>query len=162
MPPISAWVSRLTDFSFTFRWENTRSQVRNLRARRSHGLGLRRGAYCQRRDFGGQLDRNRSIGFLRYGGPLSSAMLGSSHPEWLYYGSALLRQHWLCGSSDFFYVWLRKSLGEVYPELSGTMATPKVDELIAPYRHDGSKVAAEQYFEEGFVDVSQVLVCAAK
>ena len=34
------------------------------------------------------------------------------------------------------------------------MLTPKVDELIAtPYRHDGSKEAAEQYFEDGFVDV---------
>ena len=34
------------------------------------------------------------------------------------------------------------------------MATPKVDELIKmPYRHDGSKEAAEQYFEDGFVDV---------
>ena len=42
----------------------------------------------------------------------------------------------------------------MYPELFGTMVTPKVDELIAtPYRHDGSKEAAEQYFEDGFVDV---------
>ena len=56
--------------------------------------------------------------------------------------------------SDFFYVWLRRSLGGVHSELFGTMVTPKADELIAtPYRHDGSKMKAETYFEDGFVDV---------
>lgn len=56
--------------------------------------------------------------------------------------------------SDFFYVWLRRSLRDVYPDLFGTMVTPKADELIAtPYRHDGSKAKAEQYFEDGFVEV---------
>ena len=56
--------------------------------------------------------------------------------------------------SDFFYVWLRRSLKDVYPDLFATMLTPKTDELIAtPYRHDGSKAAAEKYFEDGFVEV---------
>ena len=56
--------------------------------------------------------------------------------------------------SDFFYVWLRRSLKDVYPDLFATMLTPKASELIAtPYRHDGSKAAAEQYFEDGFVEV---------
>ena len=56
--------------------------------------------------------------------------------------------------SDFFYVWLRRSLKDVYPDLFATMATPKTDELIAtPYRHGGSKAAAEKYFEDGFVEV---------
>ena len=56
--------------------------------------------------------------------------------------------------SDFFYVWLRQSLKDVHPELFGTMVTPKAAELIAtPYRHDGSKDAAEAYFEDGFVEV---------
>ncbi|HMS72617.1 MAG TPA: hypothetical protein PKB03_06240, partial [Baekduia sp.] len=56
--------------------------------------------------------------------------------------------------SDFFYVWLRRSLGGVHPELFGTMVTPKAAELIAtPYRHDGSKAKAETYFEDGFVEV---------
>jgi len=53
--------------------------------------------------------------------------------------------------SDFFYVWLRRSLSSVYPDLLGTMLTPKSDELIAtPYRF-GGKVQAEQHFEEGFI-----------
>jgi putative DNA methylase len=56
--------------------------------------------------------------------------------------------------SDFFYVWLRRSLGGQYPELFGTMVTPKSEELIAtPYRHNGSKGTAEKYFEDGFIEV---------
>ena len=52
--------------------------------------------------------------------------------------------------SDFFYVWLRRSLREVYPNLLRTMLTPKAEELIAsPYRHDGSKEKAGKFFEEG-------------
>lgn len=54
--------------------------------------------------------------------------------------------------SDFFYVWLRRSLKNFYPELLGTMLTPKTEELIATrYRFDGSKERAEAHFEEGFV-----------
>jgi putative DNA methylase len=55
--------------------------------------------------------------------------------------------------SDFFYVWLRRSLGGVYPELLGTVLTPKADELVAdPFRHDG-KEKAQKFFEGGFSDV---------
>jgi putative DNA methylase len=52
--------------------------------------------------------------------------------------------------SDFFYVWLRRSLGSVYPDLFGTLLTPKAQELVAtPYRFDGSKAKAEEHFERG-------------
>jgi putative DNA methylase len=55
--------------------------------------------------------------------------------------------------SDYFYVWLRRSLGNVYPTLLGTMLTPKTDELIAsPFRHKG-KEEAERFFETGFFEV---------
>ncbi len=51
--------------------------------------------------------------------------------------------------SDFFYVWLRRSLKSIYPDLFATLAVPKVEELVAtPYRH-GSKVAAEKFFLDG-------------
>ena len=51
--------------------------------------------------------------------------------------------------SDFFYIWLRRSLKGVFPELFGTLAVPKAEELVAtPYRH-GTKVAAERFFLEG-------------
>ena len=52
--------------------------------------------------------------------------------------------------SDFFYVWLRRSLREVYPDLLSTLLTPKSQELIAtPYRFEGSKNKAQAFFETG-------------
>lgn len=51
--------------------------------------------------------------------------------------------------SDFFYVWLRRSLRLIFPTLYGTLAVPKAEELIAtPYRH-GSKQQAEAFFLDG-------------
>ena len=51
--------------------------------------------------------------------------------------------------SDFFYVWLRKTLKPVFPELYATLAAPKAEELIAtPYRHAG-KQEAEVFFLDG-------------
>ncbi len=51
--------------------------------------------------------------------------------------------------SDFFYVWLRRSLKPVFPELFATLAVPKAEELVAtPHRH-GSKRAAEAFFLDG-------------
>jgi len=51
--------------------------------------------------------------------------------------------------SDFFYVWLRRMLRPIFPDLYATLSTPKAEELVAtPYRH-GSKPAAERFFLEG-------------
>lgn len=51
--------------------------------------------------------------------------------------------------SDFFYVWLRKSLKPIFPGLYATLAVPKAEELVAtPYRH-GSKEQAEAFFLDG-------------
>ena len=51
--------------------------------------------------------------------------------------------------SDFFYVWLRRSLKSVFPDLFSTLAVPKAEELVAtPYRH-GSKEKAEAFFLTG-------------
>ena len=52
--------------------------------------------------------------------------------------------------SDFFYVWLRRTLRPVYPELLSTMLVPKAEELVAnPYRH-GGRGGAREFFEDGF------------
>lgn len=52
--------------------------------------------------------------------------------------------------SDFFYVWLRRSLRDVHPSLFSTMLVPKAEELVAnPYRH-GGRAGAATFFEEGF------------
>jgi len=51
--------------------------------------------------------------------------------------------------SDFLFVWLRRALREIYPDLFSLLATPKADELVAtPYRH-GGKEAAEVFFLDG-------------
>jgi putative DNA methylase len=52
--------------------------------------------------------------------------------------------------SDFFYVWLRRSLKGVLPDIFSTLLTPKTQELVAtPYRFGGDKEAAEKHFEAG-------------
>jgi len=54
--------------------------------------------------------------------------------------------------SDFFYVWLRRSLRSIYPELFATLAVPKAEELVAtPYRH-GGKEEAETFFLDGMTE----------
>jgi putative DNA methylase len=51
--------------------------------------------------------------------------------------------------SDFFYVWLRRSLSGMCPELFRRLTTPKAEELVAtPYRH-GSQDEAEKFFMQG-------------
>ena len=52
--------------------------------------------------------------------------------------------------SDFFYVWLRRALRGVYPDLFSTLLTPKSQELVAtPHRFDGNKRKAQAFFETG-------------
>jgi hypothetical protein len=53
--------------------------------------------------------------------------------------------------SDFFYVWLRRTIGDLYPDLFGTILVPKEPELVAaPERFDGDKRKAKEHFEHGF------------
>ncbi len=53
--------------------------------------------------------------------------------------------------SDYFYVWLRRSLGAIYGDLFATVLTPKREELVANrYRFNGDRRAAQQHFESGF------------
>lgn len=55
--------------------------------------------------------------------------------------------------SDYFYVWLRRSLRPVHPILLSTMLVPKAEELVAnPYRHNG-KQGAHKFFEDGFREI---------
>jgi putative DNA methylase len=66
--------------------------------------------------------------------------------------------------SDYFYVWLRRSLRKVFPELLSTLAVPKSEELVADaYRH-GSRDAAQQFFLQGmtkaFTNIALVAHCA--
>ena len=54
--------------------------------------------------------------------------------------------------SDFFYVWLRRALRDIYPALYGTMLTPKGEELIAsPLRQECCAEKAKEFFEDGML-----------
>lgn len=55
--------------------------------------------------------------------------------------------------SDFFYVWLRRALQQVWPDLLATILVPKAEELVAnPYRNNGND-GARRFFEDGFSTV---------
>ena len=52
--------------------------------------------------------------------------------------------------SDFFYIWLRRSLGKIYPDLFRTILVPKAQELVAArHRFGGNKSKAEKHFLAG-------------
>lgn len=66
--------------------------------------------------------------------------------------------------SDFFYVWMRRSLNKIHPELFTTLATPKEAELVADQHRHGSRVKAQKFFEDGlekvFTQVRKLLMIA--
>lgn len=55
--------------------------------------------------------------------------------------------------ADFFYVWMRRNLKDVWPDECATLLTPKVEELIANQYRAGSKAAAHRHFELGMQGV---------
>lgn len=63
--------------------------------------------------------------------------------------------------SDFFYVWLKRSVGEIYPELFSTPLTPKGDEIVAYSNKEGDYEAGKRRFEEmitkSFKEICRVL-----
>jgi len=65
--------------------------------------------------------------------------------------------------SDFFYIWLRQSLKETYPKIFSTMLVPKSEELVAtPYRFEGSKEKARDFFEAGMLKAFQRIYSYAR
>jgi putative DNA methylase len=59
--------------------------------------------------------------------------------------------------SDFFYLWLRRSLRPLFPDLFSTVAVPKAAELIASPFRQGSKPKAEQFFLDGMTQAMRRL-----
>ena len=59
--------------------------------------------------------------------------------------------------SDFFYVWLRRSLRDIFPDIFASLSSPKSEELVAcSYRH-GSKAKAETFFMDGMTEAMHKL-----
>ena len=54
--------------------------------------------------------------------------------------------------SDFFYVWLRRNLSDVWPDECSTLLTPKTQELVANRYQHGSRKAAEDHFQSGMAE----------
>ena len=64
--------------------------------------------------------------------------------------------------SDFFYVWLRKNLKDIYPELFKTLLVPKMEELVATqYRFEGSQEHAKNFFEAGMLSACKQIYATA-
>jgi len=63
--------------------------------------------------------------------------------------------------SDFFYVWLKRSIGDLYPDLFSTPLTPKSREIVANPIRQGSQEKAKKFFEEmlkkSFQEIHRVL-----
>jgi putative DNA methylase len=155
-------VSRLADIANALcRWENTKEQVRNLFTRQAIPMvwdhaeappfGKAAGAFEV--SLGNLIKCIRLVGVGS--GRASSAdastrdyagMLVATDPP--YYDNIGYSD-----LSDFFYVWLRRSLREVHPSTLSTVLVPKADELVAnPYRH-GGRDDASRFFEDGFARV---------
>ena len=155
-------VSRLSDICNALcRWESSKTQVRNLFGRQAIPMIW---DYAEPNlfskaagDFGtslgnllkalGKFPHNRAPAAVIGQGSagetdlVDSAVVATDPPYYDNIGYADL--------SDFFYVWLRRTLRDMWPDLFRRVLAPKDEELIAaPYRH-GGKDAAERFFMEG-------------
>lgn len=153
-------LSRLTDICNSLcRWESSKTQVRNLFGRQAIGMMwdfAENNVFADAAgDYGVSLGNMvRALlelpanagGFAQHADAqtqtISAAKVVSTDPP--YYDNIAYAD-----LSDFFYVWLRKSLKPIFPTIYATLAVPKAEELVAtPYRH-GSKTEAEAFFLDG-------------
>ncbi len=156
-------VSRLADIANALcMWENTKTQVRHLFTRQAismlwdfaetYPFGLAAGGFgvslgnllkalAEVPAQGGSEVKQANASSRQY----RDVLVSTDPPYYDNVGYADL--------SDFFYVWLRRSLGNTLPSTLGTVLTPKTEELVAdPFRH-GDAGTAERFFEEGFEQV---------
>ena len=63
--------------------------------------------------------------------------------------------------SDFFYVWLRRALRPVFPDLFATVAVPKAEELVASNTRHGDKRKAEHFFLSGMTQAMHQIAIQA-
>jgi adenine-specific DNA methylase len=63
--------------------------------------------------------------------------------------------------SDFFYVWLKRAIGDLYPDLFATPLTPKSEEIVAYSHGKGGYEEGKRFFEEmiakAFQEIYRVL-----
>lgn len=60
--------------------------------------------------------------------------------------------------SEFFYVWLKRTLGTLYPLNFATPQTPKTDECTALKHHHGNSIdKAKEHFERKLTDIFRTI-----
>jgi len=165
-------LSRLTDICNSLcRWEVTKTQVRNLFSRQAIPMLW---DFAENNVFAGAagdylvslgnmvkallelpaMEGGRGIHFDAQTQAISASKIVSTDPP--YYDNI-----GYADLSDFFYVWLRKSLKLIFPSLYATLAVPKAEELVAtPYRH-GGKEQAETFFLDGMTRAMHSLAVQA-
>jgi len=153
-------VSRLSDICNAFcMWENTKTQVRHLFTRQAVSMLW---DYAEPNVFGDaagdfgvsvrtlakalEVLPARGAGEARQLDATSASqhrvMISTDPPYYDNIGYSDL--------SDFFYIWLRRSLNPIYPDLFSTVLVPKKQELVATPERHGGKQEAQTFFEEGF------------
>ena len=50
--------------------------------------------------------------------------------------------------SDFFFVWLKRSIGDIYPDLFATLLTPKKNEIVAYSKSPDNNIDGKKLFED--------------
>ena len=158
-------ISRLSDINNSLcMWENTRTQVRHLFTRQAIPIIW---DFAEPNHFGNAAgDFNISLAsIIRVLKNLRSYIPGSVFQEDAnlihlesdaiistdppYYDNIEYSS-----ISNFFYVWLRKSLKKIYPKLFSTMLTPRSSELVASkHKFDGDQEKAKVFFENGLKTV---------
>ncbi len=156
---------RSSDFNNSLcRWSPSNQKVMNLFGRQAipmvwdfaeaNFLGDSVGAWSTCSDYvadcievitagSGKLGQSSQIDAASGAGGLRNLLVSTDPPYYNNIGYAAL--------SDFFYVWLRRTLGNLYPDLFSTVLVPKMPELTAsPERFDGDKEKAKEHFETGF------------
>lgn len=153
-------VSRLSDIQNSLcRWESSKTQVRNLFGRQAIPMMWDFGENNVFGDAAGDFRTSlgsivkvierfspASIGFIKNADAQTnsypSGVVISTDPP--YYDNIEYAD-----LSDFFYVWLRKGLRHIEPDVLSVLSTPKAEELVATrYRHGGQE-AAEAFFLNG-------------
>ena len=165
-------VSRLTDMCNVFcRWESSRAQVRNLFSRQAISMTWDFAENNVFNDAGGDfrtsigslvraLERLPANGTARVVQRDARACVQESNGAVISTDPPYYDNISYADLSDFFYVWLRKNLSEVWPDECSTLLTPKADEMIANRYRAGSKEQAEEHFESGMAQfMSGVTQC---
>lgn len=166
-------VGRLTDIQNSLcRWEVTKTQVRNLFSRQGMGMVW---DFAENNvfnnaagDFGTSLDNlikamasSPAIGFgqidqldaAKNNYPARPIVVSTDPPYYDNIAYSIL--------SDFFYVWQRRALASVWPDLFRRLTTPKEGELVATSFQHASKLEAEAFFMRGIGDALTAIRRAA-